>query len=1728
MLLVSVVSCRYGVFAAERSLGEVESVGGTEFDFGLIYLTQSADQTLTLFNRRKGASTQIAMDFSNAPAFEYKDGAFPGTGGTCTQSLDADQTCTLVISYVPTESGTQSQIVPLSYFDGEETLSISFSFTGASEAEAALTFSEGATYDFGSVAVGSTSSATLTVSNAGEVAATSLILIAPALAAPFTYLGGTYPGTGGTCTSELAAKSSCTVVLRYAPVAVGASSSSINFTFETGANSSSLSISIMGTGVLASLTISDGATFSYGTQNVGTTTDKTFTVTNSGGFAASALGIGAPALGVPYYYKNGAYPGFGGDCGTTLGAGLSCTLIVTFGPTTPNTFNDTIRLSYNDGQATQTSTRAITGISVTVALLTISDGATYDFGTVAINSSNDKTFTLINSGSTSATSIAVGSPALAAPYSFKGGTYPGTGGTCGVTLTSGGSCTIIVNFSPSASGTANDTIRISYNDSAATQSATRAVTGVTTSTALLGFSASPLYTFTTTALGSSTEATFTLTNSGGGDATAMGVSAPAISDPFTYKGGSFPGTGGTCAGSLAAGLSCTMVVLFSPTSGATFNDTIRIGYNNGTSVQTATLPLTGTGSLASLAVSDGATYNFGSLATGATTTKAFTVSNSGGVTASAIGEGSPALAAPYSFPSGFPGSGGSCGLTLAASASCSIVAKFAPTVIGTTTDTIRVSYSDGQNTQSATRSVTGTGLTPAVLSVSDGPTYDFASHILTTTTTHTFTVSNSGTTTATSLAVVAGTVSAPFSYLGGTYPGTGATCGTTLAGSSSCTVIVEFAPTTAGAVSDQVSLSYHNGVSSGQTATRDLTAMGQAPGTLSISESPSFNFGPVYMNSTSDKTFTVTNTGDVDATIVAEGSPALAAPFSYVGGTFPGTGGNCGGTLTPAGACSLVIRFSPTATGSFNDTIRLTYNNGLASQTGTRTISGTGALATLSITAAPTLSLGDILVNTTSTFTLTVSNPGAGAASLLGPAAPAVADPFSYVGGGYPGTNGTCGNTLSAGSACTLKLQVTPTALGSFSGSITLTYFDGNATQTTSCNFTGVGVSALLSISDGPTFDFGSLFVSQTSDKTLTITNSGTGPATSVAEGAPALSAPILFKGGSYPGTGGTCGATIAGSSTCTVVVTFAPTAGLAYSKTLKIQYTDGTTSTSISLAITGTGVAVASLSISDGATYDFGSVYINNAALEKIFTVTNGGGSDATSVGAGSPSFLSSYTYKDGTFPGTGGSCGSSITAGSSCTVVVRFRPTVGGTFDSAVAVGYNDGVTTTNATRPITGIGVDPAVLTISDGATFSFGSLDLNTPSDKTFTVTNSGPITATAMGAGAPAFAAPFSFKGGSYPGTAGTCGATLAAAGTCTIVVRYKPTSAGTFNGTVSVAYTDGLNAQTATRDVTGTCPGFGLLDLAFEAGLGGRHSLSSLSEASAEAAAIAIQADGKIVVAGSGGGKLTVMRFSEEGERLGILQLDSGPARAMAIQKDGKILVVGQSGVFRFTQDLVYDLQYEKVSGDLQSLQLLPDGKIAVGGSRAGDFLLAVYREDGTLDRTPLTIDLGEEDSAHAIALDERGDILLGGESKGRAIWIRVFSNDQWESSAPLGEGTGIFSLGVQRGGRVVAVGGSVLSLWESDGELLAQSKLAGANIRALQVLANGQMAIAGGFENEFLLGLLNENLSFDSTFGNHGLTSWSDGPSEAFALTTDSRGRLLTAGRASAPSRFAIARFRP
>ena len=119
---------------------------------------------------------------------------------------------------------------------------------------------------------------------------------------------------------------------------------------------------------------------------------------------------------------------------------------------------------------------------------------------------------------------------------------------------------------------------------------------------------------------------------------------------------------------------------------------------------------------------------------------------------------------------------------LSASASCSIVVLYNPTGITIDNDTIEIGYFDGAATQTSTRDVTGQGIPPGILTFSDAPLYDFGTVANGATATHIFTVTNTGGATTTAMAGAG--LAAPFDFFGGAYPGTGGTCGASLAANS--------------------------------------------------------------------------------------------------------------------------------------------------------------------------------------------------------------------------------------------------------------------------------------------------------------------------------------------------------------------------------------------------------------------------------------------------------------------------------------------------------------------------------------------------------------------------------------------------------------------------------------------------------------------------------------------------------------------------------------------------------------------------------------------------------------------------------------------------------------------------------------------------------------------------------------------------------------------------------
>lgn len=124
-----------------------------------------------------------------------------------------------------------------------------------------------------------------------------------------------------------------------------------------------------------------------------------------------------------------------------------------------------------------------------------------------------------------------------------------------------------------------------------------------------------------------------------------------------------------------------------------------------------------------------------------------------------------------------------------------------------------------------------------------------------------------------------------------------------------------------------------------------------------------------------------------------------------------------------------------------------------------------------------------------------------------------------------------------------------------------------------------------------------------------------------------------------------------------------------------------------------------ASLTISGGPVFDFGNVFFGSQGTHT-FTLTNSALSVVEATGIlGSPAVaMTEFAFEGGTFPGTSGTCTSTLAPGSSCSIVLLFIPSMVGLFTSSFSVTYANGVANgLLVSKSVTGTGT-PALLTVT----------------------------------------------------------------------------------------------------------------------------------------------------------------------------------------------------------------------------------------------------------------------------------------------------------------------------------------------------------------------------------------------------------------------------------------------
>ncbi|MGA8305361.1 MAG: choice-of-anchor D domain-containing protein, partial [Candidatus Acidiferrales bacterium] len=204
----------------------------------------------------------------------------------------------------------------------------------------------------------------------------------------------------------------------------------------------------------------------------------------------------------------------------------------------------------------------------------------------------------------------------------------------------------------------------------------------------------------------------------------------------------------------------------------------------------------------------------------------------------------------------------------------------------------------------------------------------------------------------------------------------------------------------------------------------------------------------------------------------------------------------------------------------------------------------------------------------------------------------------------------------------------------------------------------------------------------------------------------------------------------------------------------------------------------------------DFGTQLVGAATAPQTVTLTN---NNATALAITSIAVVATAPPAAATdfAIASGGTCGTSLPTGMSCTVNVTFTPSVASA-ESAKLV-FTDVDPSSPQFAALTGTGTNSAPVVLLTPTSLNFGGQLVTTTSSpaKMITLKNNGTATLNIMSVA----------SSGDFAET-NTCGASLAATMSCSISVTFTPTATGARNGTIKI--TDDANGSPQTVPLSGT------------------------------------------------------------------------------------------------------------------------------------------------------------------------------------------------------------------------------------------------------------------------------------------------------------------------------------
>jgi hypothetical protein len=958
------------------------------------------------------------------------------------------------------------------------------------------------------------------------------------------------------------------------------------------------------------------------------------------------------------------------NCTSTLAGGASCTTILNFAPSQPGTRQGLLAVTAGAG----TSPAYVTLSGTATPILAVNNG-TLSFGGVPLGEPSVQWIKITEPFSqlTAASTKRDFTVYLVEDIGFGHG-QPAPNAFTSTASGSCSNCWLGVQFTPSTLGAETATLTLASTTSGNPYTVALTGTGLPSTGILL----TPLaQDFGPVSVNStSAPALFTLTNQ---TSAAVTVSTPALTGDFALTS---TATGGApCTGTLAVGASCFAEIAFAPSAEGPRTGTLTIATTSGS----ATASLTGFGNPdPGLALSPSALV-FENVPGTTSAAQIITLKNTG---TGPLQIGSPTVATT-SFTATT-----SCS-TLAPGSVCTLTVSFLPTN-ATVTDTLSIPVTStlGGSTSQTTYTVPlsgaytteDSGLQILPNQTSYGPSPMGALGL-----TRQFTLNNL---TQDALSVQLA-LPRQFVLVDSAAPCRG------LAASASCTFNVAFLPLTNGDITGTL-FAQANPTAGGSTldGLGFVEGYGLGTGTLAITGNLSgqvLNFGQVASGQTVIQILTLTNTG-------GGANPTAPVTVRRITSEWPFLStSTCGTTLAVNQSCTVTLSYTPLnqiASGTLSpintsDSGTLVLESDAISSPDEIDLTGSGAPASVSsplntarlsaftptqgsLTFAGITAVGDL----SQPQTVDLANTGTAVLHIFGVQ---TTPDFSV--------QNAC-STLLPGSSCTLTVYFNPQQSG-----IRFSALDITSDSSTSLEFISLlGTANPSTVSLTPnTLSFGSLPVGSSATLPLQVTNNG--------------SVSTLFNSitatGDYT-TAGTCpapGQPLAANTSCTVQVTFKPSAVDLRNGTLSIA----TNSSTLPLTAPLTGIGVQSQLQIIPAALSFGSILVEAQASLNL-TLSNPGTAPVTNL---SLTIAGDYTL-------TAPCAVSSLAPGATCTVTIAFKPTALGSRPGTLTVTSSDPASPVKI--PLTGTGIANGSFTLAVNTSSSASAAVLSgDPATYTLTVT-----------------------------------------------------------------------------------------------------------------------------------------------------------------------------------------------------------------------------------------------------------------------------------------------------------------------------------------------------------------------------------------------------------------------